>query len=156
MLGVATEPSQVASAYLHARRECDSLPRTDALRAKMDALLDEVAQALQRLDRGPRPAVPHRAKFLHMLKSPVQPLRQAAYDAVDALLDAGWPPAPAMSNDERQRKRRRKQKEVRAAAAGEAAATAMDVVEATTGARAGRYAKNKRFCEARHRHSGYR
>ena len=104
---MAADDETIGAALERARIAYAALDEADALRPKMGALIDIIKVRLQQDDRGLRPGLPHRGKYLNKLKtsSPQRPLREAAFVAIDALLELGWQP---MTNTERTQKKRGK------------------------------------------------
>ena len=96
---------------LAARASLERLEPDDPLRTKMQRLLDSAEPQLQkpRASRGKRPTLTeasiNRRDLLERLKKtePRWALRSDAFAAIDALLEAGWPP---MSSTERTGKQR--------------------------------------------------
>ena len=67
---------------------CDALASDDALRPRMQRLLDVIPSMLaEGADRGTRPSIPNKCDYLNKLNpsNPLRPARQAAYDAVQLL-----------------------------------------------------------------------
>ena len=88
-----------------AEKACASLKEDDPLRMLMSALLDTVRSRLAGADRGKRPGLPDRARFLNKLAPShrFRPTREDMYKAMDKLLAAAWAP---MSSTERSEKLR--------------------------------------------------
>ena len=77
-----------------AKKACASLQDDDPLRLPMDALLETIRSSLAGADRGRKPALPDRARFLNKLASShgFRPTREQLYKAMDELLDVAWAP----------------------------------------------------------------
>ena len=99
--------SSVGDALQRARDVCDELQRDDRLRPLMLSLLTLVESRMlqDNWNRGRRPALPDRWKYLNKLSdnNEHRSSRAAAYAAMDALLEDVWRP---MSNTERKRRER--------------------------------------------------
>ena len=66
----------------------------DGAQAKLLEALQQIKSRLQQDDRGAQPpALPRRWKYLGKLAetSPLRPARAAAYQAMDAVIELGWP-----------------------------------------------------------------
>lgn len=101
----------VAAAIDDARTACDALATGDALRLPMTTFIDAVVERLQSNGKSTPPKLPNRYDNLNKLaaNSPIRPARAAAFAAMDALLEVGWPPVPVLSNAARQVRKRQKQ-----------------------------------------------
>lgn len=105
------EQNRLAATLARAQGACSRLGGDSQVRSKMEACLDALAPKLQldRAHRGERPSMKEaglcrrddlRLPAGHPLKAP----REDAYDRVEELLDAGWPP---LSRSQRRNKSQR-------------------------------------------------
>ena len=118
-----------AGALEAARGACDALRAGDPLQQKMRAFVDAVADAHEHgLAKPTGRARPDKKDFLNTLHedSPLRPARQRAFDALEALLEVGWPPhSGAQRKAEHMQRKRQKQADDTAAGGGEADKAAM-------------------------------
>ena len=95
---------ELADALEAVRKACEAVD--DGLRANLLQALQSIRSRLEQDDRGPQPpALPHRWKNLGKLAvtSPLRPARDAAYQAVDAVIELVW---PKLSEEEKKRRRK--------------------------------------------------
>ena len=112
MLG-DTAPESVTAALDEARLACAALDDEDPKREKMQSFLDDVSQRLQRPPPFVKPRLPdNRRDFVGRNEiDPRRPARSKAFDAMETLLDAAWPKAPAVSGADRMFSLRKRQKQ---------------------------------------------
>ena len=84
---------------------CEALGSDDSLRQPMVALLVLIKARLQQDDRGGKPSLPDRGRYLNKLaeSNPRRPLRARAYAALDAILAIGWRPMTCTERTQRRR-----------------------------------------------------
>ena len=93
------EQNRLAAALARAQDACSRLGDDSPVRSKMQVFLDAQAPKLQldRAHRGERPSMKAAGLRRHddlrlPAGHPLKALREYAYDRVEELLDAGWPP----------------------------------------------------------------
>ena len=114
-----------------ARTACEALADSDTIRPLMMKLLGVITSSMQieRSQRGARPRLPDRWKYLNKLaeSNPNRPLRAAVFEAMDQLLALVW---PSMTSTERSQKARGADADV-ASSMASSMATLFNVIDQT-------------------------
>ena len=99
----------LARALKEAETKRDELGTNDPMRAIMEEFLAECTRRLSQPNLGERPKLPDRRRgFVGRSESDVRrPSRDAAYTAIEKLIEAAW---PTMSNTDKQLRKRQKQR----------------------------------------------